>query len=270
MKIGDLGVGRQLADEQEMARTFYGSPHYLSPELCERRAYDRTSDLWSLGVVLYELCALQSPFQGHNPLELMQAIVKARFEPIPDRYPAFFQSTIESLLRREPAQRASARQCAVSWRREAARLLQQPQETVPLALQQQPRPSGEQEAAPTPSASDIGDSRRHQQRLQVQRRRLRAKLKYQARTAGADWLPTNEQQKQGAAPAVPTSLGVPRPCWTRRRPLQRQSHARQLASDPNTFSHPQYEPDQHSKHEEMSASTHRRQPRFDIISGTWI
>lgn len=45
-------------------QTFYGTPLYASPELCENAPYNEKTDIWSLGVVLYELAALTPPFTG--------------------------------------------------------------------------------------------------------------------------------------------------------------------------------------------------------------
>ena len=43
-----------------------GTPYYLSPEIIKNEPYNFKSDMWSLGVILYELCALKPPFNGNN------------------------------------------------------------------------------------------------------------------------------------------------------------------------------------------------------------
>ena len=63
-KIADLGVSRQLGDTTLMASTFYGTPLYISPELCRNQPYSEKTDVWSLGVILYELAGLCPPFMG--------------------------------------------------------------------------------------------------------------------------------------------------------------------------------------------------------------
>ena len=66
VKIGDLGVARLLGASTEFASTVVGTPYYLSPELCENAPYNEKSDVWALGVVLYEMLALRRPFEARN------------------------------------------------------------------------------------------------------------------------------------------------------------------------------------------------------------
>eukprot|EP00965_Chrysotila_dentata_P123149 4070847-Pleurochrysis_carterae.AAC.1 len=64
MKLGDFGIARQLEYTLEFVRTLIGTPYYLSPEAVEGRPYSQPSDVWSLGVLLYQLAALKLPFQA--------------------------------------------------------------------------------------------------------------------------------------------------------------------------------------------------------------
>ena len=67
IKIGDLGLAKELSKTTSMAKTQgIGTPIYLSPELCERKRYTEKSDVWALGVVLYEMCAYRFPFDGNT------------------------------------------------------------------------------------------------------------------------------------------------------------------------------------------------------------
>ena len=58
IKMGDFGIARVLSSTKEKAKTVVGTPYYLSPEIIENKPYSFKSDIWSLGVLLYELCAL--------------------------------------------------------------------------------------------------------------------------------------------------------------------------------------------------------------------
>lgn len=62
--MGDFGIAKVLDASDDYAKTQIGTPYYLSPEICESRPYGRSSDVWSLGVVLFEILALELPFQA--------------------------------------------------------------------------------------------------------------------------------------------------------------------------------------------------------------
>jgi NIMA (never in mitosis gene a)-related kinase 1/4/5 len=66
VKLGDFGIAKVLDASGDQARTQIGTPYYLSPEICESQPYGRSSDIWSLGVVLYELLALELPFTAQS------------------------------------------------------------------------------------------------------------------------------------------------------------------------------------------------------------
>ena len=61
IKIGDFGLAKTLAF-QNQAKTNVGAPAYLSPEILNDEPYDYKSDIWNLGIILYELTQLKHPF----------------------------------------------------------------------------------------------------------------------------------------------------------------------------------------------------------------
>lgn len=56
VKIGDLGVAKLLESSTAFANTIVGTPYYISPELCADLPYRDKSDVWALGVIIYEVC----------------------------------------------------------------------------------------------------------------------------------------------------------------------------------------------------------------------
>ncbi|CAE7903134.1 nek2 [Symbiodinium sp. KB8] len=75
-----------MSAETHVLNTFYGTPLYASPELCDNASYNEKTDIWSLGVVLYELAALRTPFDGKSLMALAKAISLAKYDPIPSSY----------------------------------------------------------------------------------------------------------------------------------------------------------------------------------------
>ena len=64
IKLGDFGIARVLSDTKSKAKTVVGTPYYLSPVIIKSEPYSFKSDIWSLGVLLYEMCALTPPFNA--------------------------------------------------------------------------------------------------------------------------------------------------------------------------------------------------------------
>lgn len=63
LKIADFGLATQLDHPDSVKHTVCGTPNYLSPEIANREPYSLTTDLWSLGVVLYTMLCGTPPFQ---------------------------------------------------------------------------------------------------------------------------------------------------------------------------------------------------------------
>ena len=62
IKLGDLNVSKVA--KRGMLQTQTGTPYYASPEVWKDKPYDSKSDIWSVGCVLYEMCALNPPFRA--------------------------------------------------------------------------------------------------------------------------------------------------------------------------------------------------------------
>jgi serine/threonine protein kinase len=109
-KIGDLGVSHQVSENTLMLQTFSGTPLYLSPELVRGQLYNEKTDIWSLGIVLFELCALSPPFVGTTLLNLAQAIDSAEVPPLPSQYSSKLDRYVRWLLQRDQSRRPSIAQ----------------------------------------------------------------------------------------------------------------------------------------------------------------
>lgn len=109
VKIGDFGISRVFANTADLAVSVVGTPHYMSPEVCENKPYTFKSDVWSLGCVLYELCMLKHTFIADNLLGLVHKIVSGKYESIPPMYSAQLNSLIQRMLTKNQATRPSVR-----------------------------------------------------------------------------------------------------------------------------------------------------------------
>ena len=94
-----------LQSTVDHAQTIVGTPYYLSPEIIENAPYNFKSDMWSLGVLLYEMCALKPPFGGASLHILALQIVRGVFSPLPAHYSTSLKNVIQSLLVKDPAKR---------------------------------------------------------------------------------------------------------------------------------------------------------------------
>nr|XP_057919931.1 NIMA-related kinase 12 [Doryrhamphus excisus] len=108
VKLGDFGVSKVMTSTADMASTCVGTPCYLSPELCQDVPYSSKCDIWALGCLLYELCALRPPFAASNLLSLFYKITKGEYDPLPKMYSQNVTSLMHGMLCIEPANRPSA------------------------------------------------------------------------------------------------------------------------------------------------------------------
>ena len=83
-KLGDMNVSKVI--KEKVLRTQTGTPYYASPEVWKDEPYSYKSDLWSIGCVIYELCALRPPFKGKNLDELYGNVCKGNIERISHIY----------------------------------------------------------------------------------------------------------------------------------------------------------------------------------------
>lgn len=83
LKLGDFGVAKEIAGTTKMDQmTCVGSPVYMAPEIVGGEHYGPACDIWSLGVVLYELCTLRKPFQGRSLGEMAMRIMSGSYDPL--------------------------------------------------------------------------------------------------------------------------------------------------------------------------------------------
>ena len=114
VKVTDFGIARALSAASGTATgTILGSPHYISPEQASGQTAGPSSDIYSLGVVMYEMLTGHTPYQGETPVAI--ALQHLRAEPTPIRQvapgvPPALEQVVARAMNKQPDQRfASAR-----------------------------------------------------------------------------------------------------------------------------------------------------------------
>ena len=113
----------------DFASTYVGTPFYMSPEICAAERYTLHSDVWSLGCVMYELCARTQPFNAKTHFHLIQKIKEGRVDPLPSVYSHDLQNVIKSCLNINPLKRPDT---ATLLNLPAVRLMRKEREVVEL------------------------------------------------------------------------------------------------------------------------------------------
>jgi TolB-like protein/predicted Ser/Thr protein kinase len=115
-KVLDFGLAKRLSEIEmsDVTRSLAsltspgmvaGTPAYMAPELLGGEPADVRTDIWALGVVLYEMAAGVRPFQGNTGFELSSAILNEPPEPLSAQVPAALSAVIKRCLEKEPGRR---------------------------------------------------------------------------------------------------------------------------------------------------------------------
>jgi eukaryotic-like serine/threonine-protein kinase len=117
VKLTDFGLAR-TAEDVRLTRTgmVAGTPLYMSPEQAIGDELDARSDLFSLGVVLYELASGEPPFLGKTPFAVLKRVTEEKAAPLREKnpdLPEWFVGIVDKLLAKKPEDRfQSAREVA--------------------------------------------------------------------------------------------------------------------------------------------------------------
>lgn len=108
LRMGDFGISKTLENTNCFAMTQIGTPYYLSPEICQRKPYSWATDVWSLGCVLFELCALRVPFDGGDLRQLVNRICSWPAPHLPNGYSKELDKLCTELLNRDYRRRITS------------------------------------------------------------------------------------------------------------------------------------------------------------------
>ena len=105
VKLGDFGISKGFERTMEKAKTMVGTPYYLSPEILESKPYDAKSDIWALGVLLYEMMTFKMPFNANSLPMLSVKIMKGNYTPPPSIYTKDLREIVSKCLMLNPSDR---------------------------------------------------------------------------------------------------------------------------------------------------------------------
>jgi tRNA A-37 threonylcarbamoyl transferase component Bud32/tetratricopeptide (TPR) repeat protein len=104
--LTDFGVAKQIEADNRLTRdgTALGSPYYISPEQAESNPLDGRADIYSLGIILYEMFTGKKPYQGNSDIQIIIAHLS---EPIPSLPPELsqYQELIDRMIAKNPDER---------------------------------------------------------------------------------------------------------------------------------------------------------------------
>src|SRR5258707_3995357 len=108
LKVTDFGIARAGASDMTQTGTMLGTAQYLSPEQAQGHAVSAASDLYSVGIILYELLTGRVPFEGESAVTI--ALKQVNEQPVPpSAFNAFVTPELEAVviraLEQDPARR---------------------------------------------------------------------------------------------------------------------------------------------------------------------
>eukprot|EP00927_Polykrikos_kofoidii_P017269 TRINITY_DN17840_c5_g1_i1.p1 TRINITY_DN17840_c5_g1~~TRINITY_DN17840_c5_g1_i1.p1 ORF type:complete len:992 (-),score=226.11 TRINITY_DN17840_c5_g1_i1:53-3028(-) len=86
LRVGDFGIAKALEGTADFAKSFVGTPYYISPEVMQEMPYSWPADVWSLGCILFQMCALRVPFEAREFTTLAAKINEGEIPRLPPPY----------------------------------------------------------------------------------------------------------------------------------------------------------------------------------------
>ena len=123
----DTDLTRTLTEGRTRPGMIIGTIPYMSPEQAAGKPVDARSDIFSFGVLLYEMLGGRRPFTGNTDLQVLQAILHSPAEPLGEDVPLSLRSAVEKALEKDPAERyQSMRDLVVDLKRATRQTVAEP------------------------------------------------------------------------------------------------------------------------------------------------
>jgi serine/threonine protein kinase len=106
LKISDFGFAKSYNPDENLKQTMCGSPIYMAPEILQGKKYDISADLWSFGVIMYELFYNKVPISGYDIGDLVTNVSKFKYIPGSDKEISNeCDDLLRQLLKKNPKER---------------------------------------------------------------------------------------------------------------------------------------------------------------------
>nr|KAI8731149.1 serine/threonine-protein kinase Nek2-like [Biomphalaria glabrata] len=108
IKIGDLGIARELDSTNQKLDTLIGTYLYMSPELLSGESYTTKTDIWSLGCCIHEVMTLSPTFKAESIAEVVNKVTRGKIGPMPNIYQQVLRQLVQTILTVKPKFRPDA------------------------------------------------------------------------------------------------------------------------------------------------------------------
>ena len=106
LKLADFGFAKVMKSKKAVTQTFCGTLEYIAPEIFQRVGYSFPVDCWALGVMIYEMRQLKTPFYHGSESEIRSHVISGEIQ-FPETFSADLQDLVTSILKRDPKERSS-------------------------------------------------------------------------------------------------------------------------------------------------------------------
>ena len=96
-----------LKSENDLCKEEIEPKNYMAPEIWKKEQYNTKSDIWSLGVLLYEMCSFIKPFSDENEENLKEKIINSKYASLGNKYSKELTGLIDNMLKIKPEERLS-------------------------------------------------------------------------------------------------------------------------------------------------------------------
>lgn len=107
LKITYFKSAYMLKSENDLCKEELEPKNYMAPEIWNKEGYNTKSDIWSLGVLLYEMCSFNKPFNDENEENLKEKIINSKYTSLGNKYSKELNGLIDEMLRIKPDERIS-------------------------------------------------------------------------------------------------------------------------------------------------------------------